>query len=670
MASPDELYGQLCKKYSIEVQECVKDILKQGDILDFSNQTLSIGTCAVLGKIMQASTVFTKGSFEDCLLEEDGMKSILLGLCGNTSIKTISLKGNNIQGSTTNALSKMLQHNVAITRLSLEWNNLGLCPDSFAAFCESLGGNSILQYLDLRSNQLGADAASNLAQALMRNRSLLSLDIRWNSLGGTGGKALLESLRFNKILTKLNLVGNNIPNDIINRIDQQLNENSKSVALTQEFTSRSDALKQQLEQQERYSTHQIEKLEQLVSKTDLALNKTIKESAFYTGQLEEEIRSKKLEIESLLAKIKLLNSALHLHQERVSSLEVLNNSLQEELQKSQEEAHSQSNKDREMLEHSRSEASREIRTLQATIIRLEAQIGDLEFRCNSQKTQIIDLKETICSLQSEVKGARIECDEFVATETAKHKEALRNLDQQHNHEIQSMRNDHQQVEAELRERINNLDARRSEAEGEVSSLRVKISTDHTTAQAQQAALRQQLKSENASLMRGMEERLRAMEESRNEAEERLRVQIASNTSLTTANAKLNSQIHSLTNQLTELQAAIDGKAMEVKAAEARVRDEVKEQLEDLRLEREQTAQLNSTVIKLQRTISEKQLEHDSNMRKMEDKLRLARQEAKQKEEELTKIREDEERRVGMLHSAFVSYFNSSPSSPNKTNLMK
>ena len=55
-------------------------------------------------------------------------------------------------------------------------------------------------------------------------------------------------------------------------------------------------------------------------------------------------------------------------------------------------------------------------------------------------------------------------------------------------------------------------------------------------------------------MRGMEERLQAMEESRNDAEERLRAQIASHTSLIATNAKLNSQIHSLTNQLTEVQA--------------------------------------------------------------------------------------------------------------------
>ena len=52
------------------------------------------------------------------------------------------------------------------------------------------------------------------------------------------------------------------------------------------------------------------------------------------------------------------------------------------------------------------------------------------------------------------------------------------------------------------------------------------------------------------------------------------------------------------------------------------------------------------------------LEHERDLHKREAKL---------KEEELKKVHEDEARRVSMLHSAFVSYFNTSPGSPSKTN---
>lgn len=58
----------------------------------------------------------------------------------------------------------------------------------------------------------------------------------------------------------------------------------------------------------------------------------------------------------------------------------------------------------------------------------------------------------------------------------------------------------------------------------------------------------------ASVVRGLEERLHAIEESCNDAEERLRVRVASNSALTAANAKLNTRLHTLNNDITELNA--------------------------------------------------------------------------------------------------------------------
>lgn len=648
MPELNDLYKQLCKKYKIEEQTCVQEALAKDAILDLSNQTLDVGTCAVLGKIMQISHVISKVSFEDCLLKEDGIKSILLGLCGNSTVKTLSLKGNSIQSSSTHALAKMLRHNTTIARLSLEWNNLGLCPGSFSSFCEALGSNSTLQYLDLRSNQLGIDCATHLARAMARNCSILTLDVRWNSMSTAGGKALLESLHHNKTLSKLNLIGNNIPNEVVAAIDAQLVQNSRSAIMVKEYTSRTDMLKQQLEDHEKSSAQQIEQLEHTLAQTDLALNKTIKESMFQTGKLEEELRSKSLELEALEAKYELINSALRLSQERVSVLEARNKFLEEDLHKCQEAALVQTKNDKEILDHARSEHNQEVRSLQKTIAQLESQVGDLEFKCANKKEQIFDFKETICSLQSEVKGTRMECDDMLATEVGKHKESIRNIEQQHNAEVQRMKNEHQQLEAELRDKLSNSETVRSETQAEVASLRLQISAERSSAQTQLFSLKQQLKAEHSAVVKGLEERLHAMEESCNDAEERLRVQVASNSALTATNAKLNTRIHTLNNDITELNASVEDKEAEVKAAEKRVRSEFTAQLGELQKEREETTKLNSVILNLRRTNSE--LEHECEVLKRQIKM---------KEEELQKLREDEAHRVGMLHSAFVSYFNTS-----------
>lgn len=67
---------------------------------------------------------------------------------------------------------------------------------------------------------------------------------------------------------------------------------------------------------------------------------------YQTGKLEEELRSKCLEIESLEAKNVLVKSALQLSQERMSALEARNTELAESFHQYQEEAQTQRRNDK------------------------------------------------------------------------------------------------------------------------------------------------------------------------------------------------------------------------------------------------------------------------------------------------------------------------------------
>ncbi|KAK8387574.1 hypothetical protein O3P69_018250 [Scylla paramamosain] len=656
MEDVTDLYKQLCKKHNIELQECVQKALTGGPVLDLSSQTLDVGTCAVVGKMLQVSSKFEEVSFEDCLLKEDGIKSILLGLCGNSSVKTLVLKGNCIQGNSTDALAKMLRHNSRIVRLSLEWNNLGLHPESFGSFCGALVKNSCVQYLDLRSNQLGGEAASALAQVLMRNCSLLSLDLRWNTLGVAGGKTLLEGLRNNRTLTLLNLIGNSITNDIISTIDNQISKNKLLSLKEREYIGQTTLLKEQLERQEQHSSQQVKQLEDNLAQRDKALNKTIQEGEFQTGKLQEELSSKSLELVALRTKYELITSALHLNQERVSVLEERNCTLQEDLKSSQESATLEKSKLKEALDSARAQHSEEVHALHTTITQLQTKIGELTAESEKQKQQTFDLKETTCSLQAEIKGLKMECDALRSKEQTKHKEMMKNVEKQHSAEVHQLKMDHQQVETEMRGKLASIEAWKAEAQAEVASLQVQLSTERSSSQAQLLSLKKHLKAEHFAVVRGLEEQLQMMEESRGDAEERLRSQVAANSALRATNTKLSSHIHALNNDITELQAKVESREGEVKVAEKRIREEFSAQIEDLQQECKQIPKLNSIISEQKRLITD--LEHESDLHKREAKL---------KEEEMKKVREDEARRVAMLHSAFVSYFNSSPGSPSKLN---
>ena len=61
--------------------------------------------------------------------------------------------------------------------------------------------------LDLSWNEIGAEGAKPLADALRVNGSLTKMSLAWNNLGVEGTKAICEALEQNKTLKELDLSG-------------------------------------------------------------------------------------------------------------------------------------------------------------------------------------------------------------------------------------------------------------------------------------------------------------------------------------------------------------------------------------------------------------------------------------------------------------------------------
>ncbi|KAJ8246404.1 hypothetical protein GJAV_G00267370 [Gymnothorax javanicus] len=193
-----QTYLRFCKDAGVEPQESILSQLQElrgvagSARLDLAGHSLSADTCAVLGKVLHKDTLFTEVVLSDCMLSEEGAKLLLSGLCSNTTVKVLDLKGNNLRASGAETLGKLLARNKSLRRLILEWNALGVLDEAFSLFCEGLGSNGCLTQLDLRNNQINHEGAAELSLALKRNDTLQELDLRWNNIGLLGGRSILE----------------------------------------------------------------------------------------------------------------------------------------------------------------------------------------------------------------------------------------------------------------------------------------------------------------------------------------------------------------------------------------------------------------------------------------------------------------------------------------------
>uniref|UniRef100_A0A8C7Y3A4 Leucine rich repeat containing 45 n=1 Tax=Oryzias sinensis TaxID=183150 RepID=A0A8C7Y3A4_9TELE len=412
------LYLRLCKEGGVEPQEGVLDQLQEGSRLDLSGQSLSADTCSVLARALQDGA-FTQVSLSDCMLSEEGAKTLLSGLFGNTTVKSLDMKGNNLRSAGAEVLGKLLARNKTLCRLVLEWNALGVWEEAFSAFCDGLGSNNTLTHLDLRNNQISHHGAAALALALRRSGSLEELDLRWNNLGLLGGRSLLEALQSNKSMVKLKVAGNNIPSDTLKALEQTAGHNSDRQTTLRENHSRTQVL-----------SREIQTLKEDKGRQFLSLMETI------DRQKEEMGRSNR----SASVQISHLQEALNERKSAVKTPPVHDSLLRE------------------------GKLLREIQNLTETNGQLRSKVRELEQRCKSQQQQIFELKQELANSTAELKMRLAQADDRLEMEKRRSKQALEDSESLRQKEVEHVSRRLEESERLLQERVLKLEEQRIQLE--------------------------------------------------------------------------------------------------------------------------------------------------------------------------------------------------------------
>ncbi|KAL4676903.1 hypothetical protein H8957_008506 [Semnopithecus entellus] len=664
-------YSRLCRESGAEPQEAVLQQLHQlpRGRLDLATQSLTVETCRALGKLLPREMLCTELVLSDCMLSEEGATLLLRGLCANTVLRFLDLKGNNLRAAGAEALGKLLQQNKSIQSLTLEWNSLGTWDDAFATFCGGLAANGTLQQLDLRNNQINHKGAEELALALKGNTTLQQLDLRWNNIGLLGGRALMNCLPSNRTLWRLDLAGNNVPGDVLRAVEQAMGHSQDRLTTFQENQARTHVLSKEVQHLREEKSKQFLDLMETIDKQREEMAKSSRASAARVGQLQEALNERHSIINALKAKLQMTEAALALSEQKAQDLgELLATAEQEQLSLSQRQAKELKLEQQEAAERE-SKLLRDLSAANEKNLLLQNQlpslvpafqVEELERKVRCQQEQLFQTRQELTSTSAELKMRAIQAKERLDMEKKRCRQSLEDSESLRIKEVEHMTRHLEESERAMQERVQRLEAARLSLEEELGRVKAAALSERGQAEEELIKAKNQAHLEERQRLAHLEDKLRLLAQARDEAQGACLQQRQAVAEAQTRASQLGLQVESLRRRLEELQQELSLKDQERVTEVSKVRVELQEQNGRLQAElaaqealREKAAALERQLKVMASDHREALLDRESENASLREKLRL-------REAEIARIRDEEAQRASFLQNAVLAYVQGSP----------
>ncbi|XP_054449266.1 leucine-rich repeat-containing protein 45 [Pteronotus mesoamericanus] len=655
-------YSRLCRETGGEPQEAVLQQLRAAprDRMDLATQSLTLDTCRALGELLQKDAQLTELVLSDCMLSEKGAILLLEGLCANTVLRVLDLKGNNLYGDAVLALGKLIRQSKSIQSLTLEWNRLGTWEDAFATFCRALACNGVLRQLDLRNNQISHQGAEELALALKSNSSLQQLDLRWNDIGLLGGRALVSCLPSNRTLWRLELAGNNVPSDVLRAVEQAMDHNQDRQATFRKNRAHTRVLSEEVRHLREEKSKQFMDLMETIEKQRAEMARSSRTSATRVGQLQEALAERHSIIGALKAKLQMTEAALALSEQKAQDLgELLATTEQDQRDLAERQAKEHRLAQQEAAERE-SKLLRDLSAANEKNLLLRNQVDELERKVKSQQDQLFLTRQELTNTSAELKMRAVQAEERLELEKRRSRQSLADSEQLRAKEVEHMTRHLEESERAMQERVQRLEAVRLSLEEELSRAKALALSERGQAEEELVKARNQVRLEEQQRLAHLEEKLRLLAQARDEAQSTCLQQRQAAAEAQARAGQLGLQLEGLRRRLEELQQELSNKDQEKVAEVARVRVEFQEQ--NGRLQAELTAQeaLKEKVAALERQLKamasdhrEALLDRESDNASLREKLRL-------REAEIARIREEEAQRASFLQNAVLAYVQGPP----------
>ncbi|XP_070081855.1 leucine-rich repeat-containing protein 45 isoform X3 [Equus przewalskii] len=660
-------YSRLCKESGAEPQEGVLQQLHElpRGRLDLATQSLTVDTCRALGKLLQKEALLTQLVLSDCMLSEEGATLLLQGLCTNTTVRFLDLKGNNLRAAGAEALGKLLRQSKSIQR--------------------ALASNGSLQQLDLRNNQISHKGAEELALALKSNASLQQLDLRWNNIGLLGGRALVNCLPSNRTLWRLELAGNSVPGDILRAVEQAMDHNQDRQTTFRENQARAHVLSKEMRHLREEKSKQFLDLMETIDKQREEMARSSRASAARVGQLQEALNERHSIINALKAKLQMAEATLALSEQKAQDLgELLATAEQEQRSLVQRQAkehrleqqvgrhgsgrgcmvagaggilapsHPQEAAERE------SKLLRDLSAANEKNLLLQSQVDELERKVKSLQEQLFLTRQELTNTSAELKMRAVQAEERLDLEKKRSRQSLEDSEQLRFKEVEHMTRHLEESEKAMQERVQRLEAARLSLEEELSRVKAVALNERGQAEEELIKAKNQVRLEEQQRLAHLEEKLRLLAQARDEAQSTCLQQKQTVADAQARASQLGQQVEGLRRRLKELQQELSNKDQERVAEVTRVRVELQEQ--NGRLQAELTAQeaLKEKAAALERQLKVMASDHREALLDRESENACLREKLRLKEAEITRIRDEEAQRASFLQNAVLAYVQGSP----------
>uniref|UniRef100_A0A8C0IJ14 Leucine rich repeat containing 45 n=1 Tax=Bubo bubo TaxID=30461 RepID=A0A8C0IJ14_BUBBB len=569
-------------------------------------------------------------------------------------------QGNNLRTLGAEALGKLLRQNKSIRSLILEWNSLGAWEEGFSFFCQGLGANNSLQQLDLRNNQINHQGAGELAMALKQNASLQELDLRWNNIGLLGGRALLNCLHSNKTLKRLELAGNNIPSDILKAVEQAVDHNQDRQTILSETQNRTYILSKEVLSLKDEKTKQFLDLMDTIDKQREEIARSSRMSAARVSQLQEALDEQHSIMNSLKAKLQMTEAALALSEQKVHNLGELLNATKQEQTSMAEHHFTELQQQRQEGADREGKLLRDLSAASEKNLLLRNQVDELEKKCKVQQDHLFQVKQDLTNTTAELKLRAVQAEERLEMEKRRFKQSLEDMESLRVKEVDHMTQHMEASGRSMQDRIQRLEAVRAALEEELSQVKAAALSERGQAEEELIKVRNQARLEEQQQLEHLEEKLRLMTESRDEAQNCCFKQKQMVAEAQAKASQLSLQADGLRRRLEQLQQDLNSKEEEKVMEVNKVKVELQEQIGHLQAERTAQDGLREKIAALERQLKALSSNHREALLDKEGEISLLLEKLRVKEADISRMREEEAQRASFLQNAIMAYVQGSP----------